>query len=107
MPKRNPFHLNVHAKDGHVQIHVPRSFHGPMGITVKDGSVQFSDQLSPLVTTLSEVKRKRRCFVGALPQSDGAWTGDEVEIYAKDGHVDILYEDEIKTRGFFRRIFGF
>jgi len=76
-----------------------------MGITVKDGSVRFSDELSPIVTTLSEAKRTRRCFVGTLPRSDEPWTGDEVEIYAKDGNVHILYEDEVKAKGFFKRMF--
>lgn len=111
MPKSPPFHLSALARDGSIQIHVPRSFEGPITITVRDGSVQFSDELSPLVATLSEVNKERnkirRCFVGMLPQSDEAWVGDEVEVFTRDGSVKILYEDETRIKGFFRRMFGF
>jgi len=109
MPNQSPFHLSARTRHGSIQIHVPRSFHGPITIATRDSSVQFSDELPPFLATLGETLDERvmtrRCFVGPLPQSDSsAWAGDEVEVFTRDGSVRILYEDEVGMKGFFRRM---
>lgn len=101
--KRPRFKLNAMSKDGSVTIHIPRSFIGPLTATVKDGAICFSEQVKQQISTMSEANKTTRCFVGEFAgsshwESDGTWTGDEVEVTVSDGRFKIMYDDEIKPK---------
>lgn len=109
------FILKASSTNGDVQIHIPRSFHGPLILSVKHGSVKFSDDLSEHLTTFGEINSTRRCFVGDFSQGigKGEWKGDEIVVDVRHGVVKMQYDDDvagsvIKSRPtFLNRIFGF
>jgi hypothetical protein len=91
------------SKDGSVSIQIPRSFLGPLIITVKDGSITFSEQIKQQISTMSEANKTTRCFIGEFAgashwEGDGTWTGDELEATVSDGRFKIMYDDEVKTK---------
>jgi hypothetical protein len=97
-----------------VRVQLPRTFHGPLVLTVTHGSVKFSDALSRHLTTFGEADGTRRCFVGDFSGwRAGGWKGDEVVVEASHGSVKVVWEDDavaasVKGRsGFLNKVFGF
>ena len=83
-------------------------------MTYRHGSVKFSDAIGQHLTTFGDIDNTRRCFLGDFSQwtNTGEWTGDELTVDVKHGHVKIHYDDDaigspVKTRPtLFNRIFG-
>ncbi|KAG1843098.1 hypothetical protein C8R48DRAFT_35140 [Suillus tomentosus] len=108
-----PFLLTISAKNGGVNVTVPRSFNGLLLLTTRHGSVSLADALSENCTHLSQVDLTRRYFVGDLSMvGDGDWPGDEVRVDAKHGKIWIKYVEEHTSTndtskgGLFSRLFG-
>jgi hypothetical protein len=102
---------------GNVTLRLPRSFLGPITITIRHGSVKFSDEFDRHLTTFGEANHVRHCFVGDLSHwradSGVDWGGDEITVEAKYGSVKIQYEDDapgsvVRARpSLLNRVFGF
>ncbi|KAF4616815.1 hypothetical protein D9613_008363 [Agrocybe pediades] len=115
-PNRMSFVLHVQASSGDVRLHIPRTFHGPIIVSHRHGSVRFSDGINQYLTTFGEVDNTRRCFLGDFSRWSDAgegWTGDELVVDVRHGNVKIQYDDDavgtpVKTRPtLLNRIFGF
>ncbi|KAJ3563674.1 hypothetical protein NP233_g8788 [Leucocoprinus birnbaumii] len=94
---RHPFQLIANSANGNIVLRLPRSFQGPIMISLRHGSVKFSDEINQRLTTFGEANGVRHCFVGdfsSWADSRKDWAGDEVVIEAKHGGVKIHYEDE-------------
>ncbi|TFK41797.1 hypothetical protein BDQ12DRAFT_678516 [Crucibulum laeve] len=113
---RPAFHLRIYCTNGNVQVHLPRSFHGPITLCVRHGSAKFSDDLSMKLTTFGEVNGKRSCFIGDFSSRVNGregWQGDEVVVEVKNGGVKLQYEDDVvgtairPQPGFLNKVFGF
>jgi len=114
---RLPFHLTATSHDGSVSIQLPRSFHGPMAISIRHGPLQLSKGLQAQTTTFSDSNRVIRSFVGDFSEwleSESAgekWKGDEIYASSNDGSVKLQYDDEVSEKsggfgGFIGRVFG-
>jgi hypothetical protein len=100
----------LQACDGSVSLTLPRTFNGPLNITIKDGATHFSPEITAAVTTFSEVKTRKKYFVGDYSAwRDGdAWLGDEAVLDVHDGSVTIQFDDEPvpeRPRGFWAKLF--
>ncbi|KAF7761902.1 hypothetical protein Agabi119p4_9894 [Agaricus bisporus var. burnettii] len=114
---RHPFQLVAHSTYGSVTLRLPRSFEGPIMISLRYGSVKFSDEINKHLTTFGEANHVRHCFVGDLSRwhagSDVDWGGDEIVVEAKYGGVKIQYDDDapgsvVRVRpSLLNRVFGF
>lgn len=85
-------------------------------ISLRHGSVKFSDGINQQLTTFGEANHVRHCFVGDFSRwadSRKDWMGDEIIIEAKHGGVRIQYEDDapgsvVRARpSLLNRVFGF
>lgn len=108
-----PFLLTISAKNGSVNITLPRSFSGFLLLTTSHGSVSLTDTLSQNCTHLSQVDLTRRYFVGDLSTVDDSdWIGDELRVEAKHGNIRIKYVEEhtkadnTSKGGLLNRLFG-
>jgi hypothetical protein len=91
--------MTASSRNGSVAVYLPRSFHGFLTLSSANGSIVFSDAVSPNVTTFSHVTTTKRCFMGdltAVPES-GEWSGDELVANSHNGKVKVFYVDEIKS----------
>jgi len=113
---RYPFQLIAHSANGNITLRLPRSFQGPIMISLRHGSVKFSDGINQSLTTFGEANYVRHCFVGDFSRwadSRNDWNGDEIVIEAKHGGVRIQYEDDapgsmVRARpSLLNRVFGF
>ncbi|KAF7343858.1 hypothetical protein MSAN_01967100 [Mycena sanguinolenta] len=116
---RPPMHIKARSSNGSVTLHIPRSFRGPVTIRTSNGSVRFSDSISTHLTTFSEVKKTRRCFIGDYTdwtdQPEG-WIGDELDLETSNGTVKLQYDVEPnanasnvgspKGKGLLAKLFG-
>ncbi|KAJ7126072.1 hypothetical protein C8R44DRAFT_780990 [Mycena epipterygia] len=87
--------VNVSARMGESNLFLPRSFRGPLRISVALGEVEMSAALQAATTTFGD----GRMFVGEWTQADmeeGVWTGDEAVVDSKLGTVHVGYEDDVK-----------
>lgn len=90
--------------DGGVSLHLPRSFHGMVTITVTVGDlynhIVLSSELQDHATILTESSATRGYFVGEM----GDWSkdGDKIDITTNSGKVGLQFEGE-KPR---RRLMG-
>jgi len=90
-----PFFLTARSKHGMVRLALPRSFHGLMSLSACHGSITLSDTLTQNATQLSQLGNTRRYFVGDFQAlSEDVWEGDQVEIEAPDGWIQVKYADE-------------
>lgn len=95
-----PFLLTVSARNGTVNVTLPRSFNGLLLLTTRHGSVSLTDTLSENCTHLSQVDLTRRYFVGDFSTvDDSEWTGDEVRVDAEHGSIRIKYFEEHTSAG--------
>ncbi|KAF8157121.1 hypothetical protein B0H34DRAFT_798433 [Crassisporium funariophilum] len=115
-PDRPSFVLDAHSVNGDIRIHIPNTFHGPVIVTHRHGSVRFSDAINRNLTTFGEVNSTRRCFLGDFSRwtdANGGWIGDELDVNVRHGNVKIHYDDDavgapVRTRPtLLNRIFGF
>ncbi|KAJ7181975.1 hypothetical protein C8R46DRAFT_1186849 [Mycena filopes] len=95
---RPPVKLRVQSSNGSVTIHVPRSFRGPVTLRTSNGSTRLSDAVAAALTTFTEAKGTRRCFIGDFSDwtdmdAGSGWAGDELEVEASNGAIRLLYED--------------
>ncbi|KXN82764.1 hypothetical protein AN958_02203 [Leucoagaricus sp. SymC.cos] len=113
---RHPFQLVAHSANGNIALRLPRSFQGPIVISLRHGSVKFSDGIDQHLTTFGEANHVRHCFVGDFSRwadSRKDWSGDELIIEARHGGVRISYEDDapgsvVRSRpSLLNRVFGF
>lgn len=108
-----PFFLDVFTRDGRITVLLPRSFHGPVALTSRDGSCTLSDELLCNSTPLGVADHTTRFFVGdfsAVPDSASQWEGYELKAETRDGRVRVKYVDEDGQSGpklgLFSRIFS-
>lgn len=93
---RPPFHLTTTSINGFVSLHIPRSFHGLVMVTVSVGDlnnhITISPELGEHTIILSETSTTRGYFVGVL----GEWSkeGDRIDLKVSKGRVRIQYEGE-------------
>ncbi|KAF8900321.1 hypothetical protein CPB85DRAFT_1439602 [Mucidula mucida] len=104
---RPPFHLIAKATNGLVSVHLPRSFHGLVVVSVTVGNlnshISLSTGMLEQMTILNETAQARSYFVGRM----GDWSklGDKAELIVYGGKVAIQYDDElVRKRGW--SIFG-
>ncbi|KAJ6503879.1 hypothetical protein C8R45DRAFT_1209439 [Mycena sanguinolenta] len=115
---RPPMRITAKSSNGAVTLHLPRSFRGPVTIRTSNGSVRFSDSIEEDLTTFSEVKKTRRCFIGEYSdwtEQPGGWVGDELDLETSNGTVRLQYDVELspsntvessKGKGLFAKLFG-
>ncbi|KAG1763301.1 hypothetical protein EDD22DRAFT_887538 [Suillus occidentalis] len=108
-----PFLLTISARNGAVNVTLPRSFHGLLLLTSTFGSVSLTDTLSDNCTHLSQVESTRKYFVGDFSKvDDSEWTGDEVRVEAEHGKIKVKYFEEhssagnVNKGGLLSRLFG-
>ncbi|KAG1722770.1 hypothetical protein EDB19DRAFT_1954569 [Suillus lakei] len=108
-----PFLLTISAKNGAVNVTLPRAFNGLLLLTTRHGSVSLTDTLSENCTHLSQVDLTRRYFVGDLSTVDDSdWAGDELRVEAKHGKIRVKYveehtsADDSSKGGLLNRLFG-
>ncbi|KAH7909842.1 hypothetical protein BJ138DRAFT_181215 [Hygrophoropsis aurantiaca] len=90
-----PFLLNIHAKNGHTTVFVPRSFNGLLLLSPEHGKIAFSDGIKANSRLLGQYDGKGKYFVGLIPgEGANTWCGDEVRIESANGHIRIRYIDE-------------
>ncbi|TDL24529.1 hypothetical protein BD410DRAFT_719430, partial [Rickenella mellea] len=113
---RHPFRLTVTANNGGVTVAIPRSFCGPLTTITRNGWVSIDSSLAPHVTTFSEVKGTRKCFVGDFSSSNYGqeeWNGSSLEVDCHNGKIKVRYVDEVPeerqkspTGGVFGKLFS-
>ncbi|KZT24027.1 hypothetical protein NEOLEDRAFT_1135533 [Neolentinus lepideus HHB14362 ss-1] len=103
-PPGAPFKLACHSDMGSVEVHVPRSYSGPLVASTNMGSITFSRELTPHVTVFSDVSGKRHCYVGT--EEDSGWRGDiekwegnDVNLSSNMGSIRVSYVDEVQGSG--------
>ncbi|KAG2140684.1 hypothetical protein DEU56DRAFT_289787 [Suillus clintonianus] len=108
-----PFLLTISARNGAVNVTLPRSFIGLLLLTNKHGSISLADNLSENCTHLSQVDSTRRYFVGDLSMvDDSGWAGDELRVEGKNGQIRVKYFEELTSAdntskgGLLNRLFG-
>jgi len=105
---RHPFQLIAHSTNGNITLQLPRSFQGPITMSLGHGSVKFSKEIEKNLTFFDESNCVRHYFVGNFSRwvdlGGEGWTGDEAIIESKHGGVKIHYKDDV-TGGL--RILGF
>lgn len=57
------------AKNGGVSVAIPESYVGPLTTQTKNGWVTMSSALAARVTTFSDVKSVKKCFIGDFASS--------------------------------------
>lgn len=85
-----------------IEVCVPRSFHGPIIATLRNGSLKFSDAVNQDRTFLNEVDKTIRCFIGDFSEyteKRDQWAGDDIVIEAVHGGVKIRYDDDVAEPG--------
>lgn len=88
------------ATNGQISIHLPRSYHGLVVVSVSVGNLNRHITLSPgmqeQMTILSETATVRSYFVGRM----GDWSklGDKAELIVFGGKVTIQYDDEVARK---------
>ncbi|KAJ7664283.1 hypothetical protein B0H17DRAFT_1211291 [Mycena rosella] len=90
---RAPISVYISARMGEANLLLPRSFRGPLRISVTLGEVEMSAALRIMTTTFGD----GRVFVGAWTQGEleeGVWAGDEAVVDSKLGSVYVGYDDE-------------
>ncbi|KAJ7615122.1 hypothetical protein B0H17DRAFT_1220535 [Mycena rosella] len=89
---RAPISVSVNARGGEANLLLPRSFRGPLRISITIGMVELSAALRAVTTIFGD----ERMFVGACTQAEleGVWDGDEAVVYSKLGNVYVGYEGE-------------
>jgi len=94
---RPPIHLTATSTNGTVTVHVPHAFRGPLTARTRNGSVQFSAQLTAATTTFNETSGTHRCFVGEFADwadAPGEWLGDEICVETWNGGIKLQYDTE-------------
>lgn len=81
------------AANGSIFLYLPRSLHGPVNIT-STVVPTVSKELSRNFTTISEVGRVRKCFVGDLSTREDDADELTVEALVDSGRVHLQYVDE-------------
>jgi hypothetical protein len=100
--------LTTITSDGDIFLNLPRSFHGPLLLKIKDGKIRFSEEVQAQITTFSEDKGIRKCFLGefvAEEYGEEGWAGDEVTAGTKDRSIYIWFDEVEKPKGFFQKVF--
>lgn len=112
----HPFSLRISAHNGGISLAIPNSFTGPLTTKTENGWVSFSSALAPNVTTFSDVKSTRKCFVGDFTASNygrGEWQGSSIDLDCHNGRVKLCYVDEMDDQAgksgskFLTRVLGF
>ena len=67
--EQHPFELFVVARNGGVSVAIPSSFRGPLTTVTQNGWVNVSKALAADVTTFSDVRGLKKCFVGDFATS--------------------------------------
>ncbi|KAF8997721.1 hypothetical protein BDQ17DRAFT_1248301, partial [Cyathus striatus] len=115
-PTRPPFHIHLKSTNGDIRLHIPRNFHGPITVSLKHGSLKFSESLSRGLTTFGDVNGTRTGFIGdfsAASVRGKPWDGDEINVEARHGCVRVQFDDDEGGRvvsgkpSFLNRVFGF
>ncbi|CAA7268865.1 unnamed protein product [Cyclocybe aegerita] len=116
---RPPLQVSLHSLNGAINLHLPRSYRGPLRIRTFNGSVRFSDAVQSSLTQFSEVDRVKRNFLGHFDPSEFdasvQWAGDELDAETMNGAVRVYFDDEgsppgaqkPKSPGFLERLFRF
>jgi len=97
----HPFDLQVSARNGGVTVALPSSFSGPLTTTTQNGWVTISSALAADVTTFSDVRGTKKCFVGDFASSGygrGPWAGSSLDINCTNGRIKLSYVDEVKEK---------
>ncbi|EIW77353.1 hypothetical protein CONPUDRAFT_139274 [Coniophora puteana RWD-64-598 SS2] len=102
-----PFTLTLYTADGRITLLLPRSFRGPLALTIRDGKAILSPGVLANAVPLGHQDRTSRYFVddgdnngnGDIAvwsgvSGDEGWTGDEVRAETRDGSVYVRYLDE-------------
>ncbi|KAF8997726.1 hypothetical protein BDQ17DRAFT_1309590 [Cyathus striatus] len=97
-PTRPPFHIQLQSSNGDIRLHIPRTFHGPITISIKHGSLRFSESLEESLISFGEMDGVCTGFIGDFSALSGkeaqSWDGDEIYVEAKHGHVRVLFDDD-------------
>jgi hypothetical protein len=102
------------SANGRINLYLPRSFQGPASFKTCNGSVRLSSAMKASETQFSDVDRTQRSFIGHFDPSawahEGKWTGDELYVEAKNGNMNVYFDDEVdapkvKSPKFFERIY--
>ncbi|KAF8991871.1 hypothetical protein BDQ17DRAFT_1370174 [Cyathus striatus] len=92
---RPPFHIHLKSANGDIRLHIPRSYHGPIAVSITRGSLRS-------LTNFSEVDGVRTGFIGDVSavseKGTQSWDGDEIYVEAKHGHVRVLFDDDEDER---------
>ncbi|TFK31750.1 hypothetical protein BDQ12DRAFT_693605 [Crucibulum laeve] len=116
---RFPFIATVSSHNGSVNIHVPRSYRGPLTLKTKNGRAYFSEELEQHLSLQIETNGLHRSFLGEwtadCEEIDGmkSWTGDEIDAKTQNGNINIQFDDEVAAKkecakgGFWSKLFGF
>jgi len=111
----HPFSLKISAHNGGITVALPKSFTGPLTMETRNGWVNISASLSPHVTTFSDIKSTRKCFIGDFVSSNygqGEWEGSSLDIECHNGKVKLCHVDEkdeaerVGGSGFWGKLFG-
>jgi hypothetical protein len=96
--------------NGPVTVGLPRDFNGLLKIFVRNGPVEFSDEIYKRISMFTEDSSTYQCFVGDLSLlGDGDWKGDEVDLQATNGKLKVYLVDGVEPEalkgrgGFFSR----
>jgi len=118
---RPAIHLTAVTSNATLNVHIPRSFRGPITIKMTNGRTHFSPFVQSQLTTLSEVNQMQRGFIGdwsevgpsgtSEPSHSSEWLGDELVLETINNSINIHYDDEVveiakSSGGFFSRLFG-
>ncbi|KAF8198482.1 hypothetical protein BJ912DRAFT_1039347 [Pholiota molesta] len=110
---RLPMTIYASSANGRINLYLPRSFQGPASFKTSNGSVRLSSAMKASETQFSDVDRTQRSFIGHFDPSAWAhegWTGDELYVEAKNGNMNVYFDDEVdapkvKSPKFFERIY--
>ncbi|KAJ7488145.1 hypothetical protein FB451DRAFT_1529256 [Mycena latifolia] len=97
---RPPLRVRVQSAHGHMAVHLPRSFRGPVTLRTRSPTVRLSAPLAAEITPLSEADNTRRCFIGDFSAYTDAeaWAGDELRVESSAyGSVRFSFDDEPKA----------
>ncbi|KAH9477582.1 hypothetical protein JR316_0009804 [Psilocybe cubensis] len=113
---RLPLQIKAFSANGSLNIYIPRSFQGPVSVSLRNGSLRYSESVRGLVTQFSELNGAQRSFIGDFDanaiRDAGDWAGDAIWLESRNGSIKVFFDDELdetprQKSSFLGKLFGF
>ncbi|KAG8982914.1 hypothetical protein FRB93_007735 [Tulasnella sp. JGI-2019a] len=100
----NSFQLKMDTHNGCLLAQIPSDFEGPVTFTLGNGSLTFSKAVERRLASYNPTDKRGKAFIGSRETSGyantgDAWNGDELELSAHNGSVQVEFAEEPSVVG--------